>query len=253
MKLKELLNVMSAIASEKKNSQPFICGGTPRDKYLKKLGNVSDLDITTGDDSIHKLAKDVSDYLSKKYQIDTKVSDDGHTSIHIGDLKVDFSSNFIVPNIDKILAAKGIKNPTNMQREMFSRDFTCNALLMSSDLKTIIDPTNQGLKDIQNKKIVTVLPPQITFSSNKNRVVRSVYLASKLDFDIDEKVAAWIKENPEYIKLASERSLTQKLNQAMDYNPTKTLDLLNKMNLWNYIPISEKLYPYYVKRLKMGK
>jgi len=253
MKLKELLDIMGTIASEKKYSQPFICGGTPRDKYLKRLDNISDLDLTTGDKTIHAFAKDASLVLGKKYQISTKVADDGHTSIHIGDLKMDFSSNFIVPGIEKILAAKGLNKPTDMQKELYSRDFTCNALLMSFDLKTIIDPINRGLKDIKNKKIVCCLDPSITFTSNKNRVVRSIYLAAKLGFEIDDTIISWVKTHPESIRFGSERSLTQKLNKALDYNPEKTLQLLSKMNLWNHIPISERLYPYYMKRLKEGK
>lgn len=253
MKLKELLNIMGTIASEREYSQPFICGGTPRDKYLKKLDNVNDLDITTGDKSVHLLAKDVSKVLGKQYQISSKVADDGHATVFIGDLKVDFSSNFITPGIDKFLIARGIKNPTNMQRELYSRDFTCNALLMSFDLKTIIDPINRGLKDIQNKKIVCCLDPSITLTSNKNRVVRAIYLAAKLGFDVDEKIINWVKKNPESIRLGSESSLTQKLNKALDYDPQKTLKLLTEMNLWNHIPITERLYPFYVKRLKEGK
>ena len=254
MKLKELLDLMSAVASERNYSQPFICGGTPRDKYLKKLENVNDLDITTGDTSVQGLAKDVISILKKKYQIDSKVSDDGHITMFIGDLKVDFSSHFIVPNIDEILSKKGIKNPTELQREMWSRDFTCNSLLLTLDLKTIIDPLNRGLKDIKNKKVVPVLSPPLVYSElNKNRVVRTIYLAAKLGFDIDEEAKKWIKEHPQYIKLASERTITSKLNQALDYDPVKTLKLLDELNLWNYIPISERLYPYYIKRLKEGK
>lgn len=244
---------MGTIASEKKYSQPFICGGTPRDKYLKRLDNISDLDLTTGDRSIHALAKDASAVLGQKYQISTKVADDGHASIHIGDLKMDFSSNFVVPGIEKILAAQGLTKLTPMQKELYSRDFTCNALLMSFDLKTILDPMNRALKDIQAKRIVTCLDPSITFTSNKNRVARSIYLAAKLDFEVDEKIINWVKTHPESIRFGSDHALTQKLNKALDYNPEKTLKLLGEMNLWNHIPISERLYPYYIKRLKAGQ
>lgn len=244
---------MGTIASERNYSQPFICGGTPRDKYLKKLDNVDDLDITTGDKTVHALAKDVAKVLGAKYQIDTHVAADGHTSIHLGDLKIDFSSNFITPGIDKILEAKGINNPSDMQKELYSRDFTCNALLMSFDLKTIIDPIKRGLKDIQDKKIVCCLDPGITFTTNKNRVVRAIYLAAKLGFDVDKSIIDWVKQHPEIIRFGTERSLTEKLNKAMDYDPDKTLKLLSEMNVWNHIPISERLYPYYVKTLKGAK
>jgi len=244
---------MSKIASEKGYSTPFVCGGASRDKLMGRLDNISDLDITTGDKSVSLLAKETSLRLGKDYKITAKIADDGHSSIFIGGLKIDFSSNFNTPNIDNILKRKGIKAPTDMQREIYSRDFTCNALLMSFDLKTIIDPTSCGIKDIKSKKIVCCLDPSTTLMANKNRVVRAIYLAAKLDFDVDDKIISWIKANPESVRFASEKSLTQKLNKSMDYNPDKTLKLLDKMGLWNYIPISEKLYPYYIKRIKEEK
>ena len=97
------------------------------------------------------------------------------------------SSNFNTPNITELLVKQGIKEPTDLQREMYSRDFTCNALLLDLDLKTVIDPTKQGVKDIHAKVIRTCLAPEITLTANKNRVVRAIYLAAKLDFDLDPK------------------------------------------------------------------
>ena len=84
---------------------------------------------------------------------------------------MDFSSNFNAPNIESLLVNKGIAKPTEMQKEMFSRDFTCNALLLSLDLKDLIDPTHQGFKDIKERMIKTCLPPEVTLTTNKNRVV----------------------------------------------------------------------------------
>lgn len=244
---------MQEISINEGFSTPFIVGGTSRDKFLKNLDNVSDLDITTGDETIHFLAKKFSLELSKKYVIDTKVMNDGHTSIFIGDLKVDFSSNFTIPGIYEILKKKGIENPTDMQKELYSRDFTCNTLLMSFDLKTINDLIGTAVSDIKNKKIVCCLDPSITLTTNKNRVIRAIYLAAKLGFDLDEKIIEYVKKHPESIRFSSEKGLVEKLNKALDYDLNKTLKLLDLMNLWNYIPISERLYPYYVKRLKEGK
>lgn len=250
MKLKELLQLAQNIANEKHISSPMICGGAPRDKVLNRLDFVSDLDLTTGDKTINYLAKEMSIVLSKKYNMTAKTMDDGHSSIFIGNLKIDFSSNFNTPNIEQLLLKKGIKNPTSMQKELYSRDFTCNALLMTLDLKKIIDPTNTGLQDIKNKKIVTCLDPSITLTVNKNRVVRAIYLSSKLGFDLDNSIIDWVSKNPNSIKLSSNKALTEKLNKSMEYDSDRTLFLLDKMNLWKHIPINEVLYPHYMKRIK---
>src|SRR5271170_2314735 len=156
MKLRDILALMYKIHTDRGVSLPYICGGTPRDKLLKLLKNeVSDLDITTGDKTVHNLATEFALDLKKNYTIKSKQMDDGHTSVFIGDFKVDFSSNFVVPHVDEFLNHKGVKNPTDMQREMFSRDFTCNSLLMTLDLKKIKDPTKLGLEDIKKKVLRT--------------------------------------------------------------------------------------------------
>ena len=94
-----------------------------------------DRHIGPNDEQVNFMLKELGEnsldnFLNKKYNITRKVMDDGHSSIFLGNLKIDFSSNFIVGNIDELLNNIGISNPTNMQREIFSRDFTCNSLLM---------------------------------------------------------------------------------------------------------------------------
>lgn len=249
MKLGDLLNLINKIATKRKISTPLLCGGVVRDKVLNRLGKIEDLDITTGDDSVKVLSKEVSIALGKKYNIASKEMEDGHSSIYLGDLKIDFSSNFNVPNIEEILKKMGIKSPTALQKELYSRDFTCNALLMTLDLKTIIDPTKKGIEDIKNRTIKTCLAPEVTLTSNKNRVVRAIYLAAKLDFDIDPKMVEWVKKHPETVKIASSKTLTEKLNKSLSFNPERTTFYLDQMNLWEHIPITKELYSYYIKRI----
>ena len=155
MKLRELLQQMLATKKRVGSSDPMLCGGTPRDRYLKHLENISDLDITTGDKTVDLLSEEFAEDLSMKYNITRRIMDDGHSSIYIGSFKMDFSSNFNAPNIMQLLNKIGINNPTEMQKEMFSRDFTCNALLLSLDLKKLVDPTHRGFKDINDKVIRT--------------------------------------------------------------------------------------------------
>lgn len=233
-------------------SLPYICGGTPRDKILGLIKTeVSDLDITTGDRTVHNLAVEFGLDLKKKYTIKTKQMDDGHTSVFIGDFKIDFSSNFIIPHIDERLEKLGIKKPTNMQREMFSRDFTCNSLLMTLDLKKITDPTKLGLPDIKKKVLKTCLDVDTTLRYNPNRIIRVVYLSSKLDFDVDPEIIKWIAENKELVRLSSDTYLKKNLEKAMSKNPERAVHLINKTNLWDAIPIIDSLKPYAAKKSVM--
>lgn len=252
MKLRELLQQMQGVQQKIGASVPYICGGTPRDKFMGRLDNVADIDITTGDKTVDYLSQEFALELRKKYNLNRKTMEDGHSTIFIGNLKVDFSSNFIVPNIDDYLTKLGIDNPNNMQREMFSRDFTCNSLLLTIDLKQILDPTKRGFNDIKNKVIKTCLAPEITLTSNRNRVIRSVYLACKLGFEIDPAIVEFVRANPQTIKLSTQKAMHEKLNQAFTKDPDKASRLLTQMGLWQYIPITEKVYPYYMKSKRVN-
>lgn len=249
MQLRDLLQELKRVQEQIGTSKPYICGGTPRDKHMGRLDNISDLDICTGDKTVDYLSQEFAILLKKKYNVTRKTMEDGHSTLFIGSLKMDFSSNFMVHNIDHYLEQMGVK-PTNMLREMYSRDFTCNSLLMTLDLKHIIDPTRRGFKDIAEKKIRTCLPPEITLTSNRNRVARAIYLACKLDFEIDDSIIEYVRKNPQTVKISTEKSLTDKLNEAFTKNPEKAAKLITDMNLWGYIPISEKAYPYYQKHLQ---
>ncbi len=248
MKLSKLLSLISDIASNKGISTPFICGGVPRDKILNKINELNDVDLTTGDDTIHSLAKELSMIL-RPPQASYIVMPDGHSTININEFKLDFSSNFVVPNINILLNKIGIVKPTKMQEEIFSRDFTCNSLLMSLDLKTILDPSNKGIKDIKSKQLKTCLEPDITLKLDNKRIVRILYLAAKLDFTVDSEIIQWVKNNPQSLSNVKPQYLSKKLQKAIDYNLEKTVNLITEMNLWKYTPPLPNLLPYMSKRI----
>lgn len=250
MKLRELLSQLKEVQNKIGASEPYICGGTPRDRFMGRLDNVADIDLTTGDKTIDYLSQEFAIILRRKYNVTRKTMDDGHSTIFIGNLKIDFSSNFVVNNIDAHLSKKGIVKPTDMQREMFSRDFTCNSLLLTTDLKQVIDPTKSGFRDIKEKKIKTCLSPEITLTTNRNRVARAIYLAAKLDFDIDDSIVNYVQKNPQTVKISTDKALKEKLSEAFKRDADKASFYITKMGLWNLIPVSPEIYPYFLKNTK---
>ena len=244
MKLKELLQEIDDVQKKYKLSKVFACGGTPRDKLLGRLEKISDLDLTTGDASVKELAVESAITLGKKYHIQMKLSSDGHSTMTFGNLKVDFSSNFNIAGIDNLLIKENIKNPTSLQKEMFSRDFNCNAILLDFDLKTITDPTNKGVSDIKNKIVDTCLNPAVTLTTFPNRVIRSIYLCAKLDFNLHPRVEEWIKKNPISVQNATPKGLSEKIIKALESDKDKTIYLFNKLGLWGFLPMLDELAPY---------
>ena len=92
--------------------------------------------------------------------------------------------------------------------------------------------------------------PAITLTTNRNRVVRAIYLACKLDFNIDASIISYVKAHPQTIKISTEKSLAEKLNEAFARDAKKAAYLLTTMGLWNLVPITEPMYPYYQAFLK---
>lgn len=262
MKFKSLLTLINLIHKRYKTSKPFLCGGIPRDKYLKKINSISDIDITTGDETIKDLSLHTFNLLKSKYDVTRSIKLDGHSSIEFKNIKIDFSSNFIDPAVENYISKKINKKLNLLEKETFSRDFGCNALLLDFDLKNILDPTGLGIKDCNDKKIKTLVPPEITFRPTgptgiNNRMIRAIYLACKLDFTIDDSIVNFIAKKPQIIEMTERKTLAKKINSAYQIDPDKTVYYLNKMNLWNYIPInsmlSDEIIDLLSSRINYGK
>lgn len=246
MKLSDLIQVINK-CSKDLNTKAYLCGGLPRDKQLNILDEVHDIDITTGNNLIFSFGELVYKSINKNLNVESFTSKDGHRTLKFKNISIDFSSNYNEPNITEILKSK-LANPSSLQKEMYSRDFTCNSLLMDFDFKTITDPTGNGLNDIKNKLIKTNLDPKITLSTMPNRVVRAIYLACKLNFTIDPVIISFIKSNPQVSQISNEKTTKEKLDLAFSSNPEKAVKIISEMNIWEYLPITSKMQPYYLKR-----
>jgi len=230
MKLKELLSEIDNVHSEFKTSKPYVCGGVVRDKYMGNLSKINDLDITTGDPTIHILGKEFYNKFKKQYNIQTEIAKDNHRSISFGNLKIDFSSNYIMPGIDKYIGQK-----TSLEQETFSRDFTCNAMIADLYLDKIIDVTGKSKSDIKSKIIDTCLNPEQTFIQ-KNRAIRTIYLAIKLNFGIHKRVIEYLSKYPIMIQNSSMTGLKEKLKYCFQNDKDKAMYYLNKTKMINFIP-----------------
>ncbi len=250
MKVTELLNLIASVAKEKGTSEPFIVGGLPRDKIMGRVKEVQDVDLTTGDESIKTLAFYVNQKLAANYpDVGMKQFPDGHSQISIEGMKVDFSSNFKSPQVEPLLKKAGVVDPQPMQIELMSRDFTCNTLLLKLDLSATKDPTGTAINDIKNKIVKTPLPPAITLGNDNKRIVRIIYMATKLGFEVEQPIIDFVAKNPQLIQNSKPRYITDKIHESMDYDTDKTVRLLTQMNLWPYIPISARLAPYSTGKL----
>ena len=227
MKLTKLLKIIEVLASNNKISQPLLCGGLVRDRLLGVNNNLNDIDITTGFEDIHLLAKLATD-LFGKLGAESSVSKDGHTSIYFDNIKLDFSSHFIVNNYN-------FTSNNSLIKEMQSRDFTCNALLCDFSFEKFYDPLETGYSDLKNKVIKTCLPPEVTLTSDPKRIIRAIYLSCKLNFEIHNEIKEFIKNNGNLLYSVDNKYISKNLKKSLKFNNEKTLSLLDELNLKKYL------------------
>src|SRR5271168_3226487 len=99
MNINSLLKLTNLLAEKNNISQPYLVGGVPRDRFLGKIKEpkeIKDLDLTTGNVDAVQLGKLVAKSLDVK---NYRLYDDGHSSLSINGVMVDFSSHFIIPGI----------------------------------------------------------------------------------------------------------------------------------------------------------
>ena len=232
--VKDILLEVKRLAKDNGLSEPYIVGGLPRDKILHRIRKVEDVDLTSGDESIHHLAE----LTAQSFKVNPIRFPDGHYQVYIEKIKYDFSSNYNSPDAKYFLEKAGVVNPSPMLLELFSRDFTCNTLILPLALRKIMDPTGLAIDDIKKKIIRTPLPPRITLRDDTKRVVRVIYLAAKLGFAVEDDIITWVKDHPEKIKEeVSVGFAKRKLADATRADIRKTIQLMNAMNLWSVIGI----------------
>ena len=245
--MKSVLSNILRISEENKISKPYLVGGIPRDIYLGISTEDSDLDITTNSSDIIRLALLSCDFFKRYF----KVFDDGHITIYSDEYTIDFSSNFVSDSAVKYL---GESDDEHMQ-EIYSRDFTINALHMTLDSNEILDPTGRGKEDADKKMIKTIASPEITLTDDPNRLWRAIELSARLDFDIDQDIVGFVKQNKEYFSEHPEIKLSYIENiigKRIKTNPQKILENLIQMNILNLVPLTGEFKKELLKR-KMVK
>lgn len=250
MALKELLTQIEQLAKDNNLSRPFIVGGVSRDSVIGKEIEISDIDLTTGDQDAAKLAIVVANTLENaKY----RSYDDGHASINISGIRIDFSSNFTIPNIKEILVKMGVSDITNMKMELYSRDFTMNTLLEDMQLENIYDLTKTGVSDIKAGVIRCPIDPNITIGVDPRRILRAIKYSIKFGFDIESKLKGVMLERRGTIANLPKRFVQDKMNEIVRLDTEKGLDMLVEYKLLSIVPLTKVIYDMLIQKRMLAR
>lgn len=114
------------------------------------------------------------------------------------------------------------------------RDFTINALALSLNEATfgnLIDPFN-GIEDLNQNIIRTPQTPETTYSDDPLRMLRAIRFATQLNFKIENKSLAAIKENAERLVIISKERISDELNKIiLSDTPSRGFKLLYSTHL----------------------
>jgi len=134
-----------------------------------------------------------------------------------------------------------IKFAKTVEEDLARRDFTVNAIALSSKLKTqnskliLIDPFD-GQKDIKARIIRTVGKAEERFNEDALRMLRAVRFACTLDFTIEEKTFKAVQKNAGWIQAISKERVKDELIKIFESEKAaEGVDLLRQTNLLKYI------------------
>ena len=121
-----------------------------------------------------------------------------------------------------------------IEEDLARRDFTINALAMTSELK-IIDPF-EGQKDLENKIIRAVGKAEDRFNEDALRMIRAIRFATILGFKIEPKTAQAIKKNSFWLQaISKERIRDEFLKIIMAPRSSSGIELLRQTGLLKFI------------------
>jgi tRNA nucleotidyltransferase (CCA-adding enzyme) len=246
MLLSELLLDLDNIAKNNNIVNVFIVGGLPRDWAFKLSNSIKDIDVTTGDEHSLGLAIAAGDFWK---DANFKIFDDGHSSLVFKNITIDFSNNFNLPGIEEELMSMGIEKPNNLEKELYSRDFTINTLLQPIDLtQKPYDITGKALSDIENKILRTPVNPELTIGHDSRRILRALRLVVKFDLTIEDSLKEAILKYRGGVSELPINHIKKQINQMLRMNPEKTIDLLSEFKLLPIIPLSKLMVLESTKR-----
>lgn len=210
----------------------YVVGGFVRDLFLNRKSK--EVDLMVEGDGI-EFAKKLANKLGIKKVVQFK--DFGTAKIPNKNMEIEVASARLEDY------AESSRKPTEFQYtdifgDLKRRDFTINAMaidLLPDSFGYLYDPYN-GIIDLQNKRIITPLDPDETFSEDPLRMMRAAVFASRFNFEIDENCLNSMQKQAERIMIVSWERITAELIKILKTDkPSIGIIILHATGLLKYV------------------
>jgi poly(A) polymerase len=181
-----------------RNCEAYVVGGAVRDLMLGIQPKDFDVATDATPDEVHRHIRR-SRLIGRRFKlvhavfndeivevstfraVNVQANDAGETGTH-ADQAVDIHGRLTRDNVYG-----------NREQDAARRDFTINALYYDPATETVID-YHHGVRDLKKRTLRVIGDPRVRFREDPVRMLRAVRLGAKLDFRIDPKTRAPIRE-----------------------------------------------------------
>ncbi len=98
------------------------------------------------------------------------------------------------------------------EEDALRRDFTINALFYDVNAETVIDHAD-GLGDLRRRLVRTIGDPVVRFREDPIRILRAIKFAARLDFSIEERTLAALRQTRSEIPKAAAPRILEEFNR----------------------------------------
>lgn len=193
-KVTSVIKLIRSVAEDYGIADAFLVGGYPRTLAMGlPLSDVHDLDVATG--SPHKAVQLAGFVEAASHGHAYKVRHRSMTvTLDVIGLEVDFQGPASHDDVVPYIHLMGIE-PTPIARNVFDRDFTINSLAMPIGGDDVLDLTRRGMADIEDGRIASIIPPDVSIPRNPLMITRAVRFAKRYGFRIDGLLWQAMKDN----------------------------------------------------------
>jgi poly(A) polymerase len=180
-----------------------LVGGPVRDAFLGRTAPDIDFTSSANPDQILEIVKPLS---SAQWDIGRAF---GTIGARFGDDTVEITT-YRADKYSVDSRKPVVEFGTDLNEDLFRRDFTINAMALTLPEKTFVDPFN-GLADLLAGVIRTPGKPEDSFGDDPLRMLRAARFASQLGFEIEAGTFAAMRSMASRIEIISAERIQQEL------------------------------------------